>query len=139
MPTPAICVSDLTREETQRSPQAWAVIRQLQGETIHIVAILRDPKDGCHVSPLPKACPLSHMTPFIDTERRDVSRCVSQFKTCNCINHTSLPEVTRLTCTALDGFVAGARLGGGEWIYQAAGCVGKRPYFMWLEDVITGL
>lgn len=39
------------------------------GETIHIVAILRDPKDGCHVSLLPKAYLLSNMTPDIDTER----------------------------------------------------------------------
>lgn len=132
-------MSDLTREETQRSLQAWTVIRQLQGETIHIVAILRDPKDGCHVSALPKACPLSHMTPFIDTERREVSRCVSQFKTCNCINHTSLPEVTRLTYTALDAFcrrspsgwrrvdLSGGRMCGEAAIFYVAGRRNNRP------------
>lgn len=64
-------------EEIQHSVQTAA------GETIHIVAILWDPKDGCHVSPLPKAFPLSHITSLIDTEReREVSGCVSQFKTC---------------------------------------------------------
>lgn len=43
------------------------------------------------------------------------------FETCNCINHTSLPEVTRLS-----GWLLSPGPVGGEWIYQAAGCSIKR-------------
>lgn len=46
-----------------------------------------------------------------------------------CINHSSLPEVT-VSNTPLDGFVTGASLVGGEWIYLAVGSLERQPYFM---------
>lgn len=75
------------------------------------------------VSCLPLSQRLAHMTPFIDTERRERRLRVSLliFETYKCINHTSLPEVTRPT-----GWLLSPEPVGGEWIYQAAGCSIKR-------------